>query len=68
MSEAVAQTSWTRGYSDAEFNMGLNYLISPGPGEHMRCLDDPSVPLAARLRCVQACDWSSMLSSLATSR
>jgi hypothetical protein len=43
------------GYSDAELNMGLNYLISPGLGEHMRCLDDPSVPLAARLRCVQAC-------------
>jgi len=44
------------GYSDAELNMGLNYLISPGLGEHMRCLDDPSVPLAARLRCVQACE------------
>ena len=36
--------------------MGFNYLISPGLGEHMRCLDDPSVPLAARLRCVQACE------------
>ena len=44
------------GYSDAELNMGLNYLISPGLGEHMRCLDDPSVPLAARLGCVQACE------------
>ena len=44
------------GCSDAELNMGLNYLISPGLGEHMRCLDDPSVPLAARLRCVQACE------------
>ena len=44
------------GYSDAEINMGLNYLISPGLGEHMLCLDDPSVPLAARLRCVHACE------------
>ena len=44
------------GYSDAELNIGLNYVISPGLGEHMRCLDDPSVPLAARLRCVQACE------------
>jgi hypothetical protein len=35
-------------FRDAELNMGLNYLISPGPGEHMRCLDDPSVPLGTR--------------------
>ena len=34
------------GCSDAELNMALNYLISPGLGEHMLCLDDPSVPLA----------------------
>src|SRR5258707_7560559 len=43
------------GFHDAELNMGLNYLISPGLGEHMRCLDDPSVPLAARDRCVRSC-------------
>jgi hypothetical protein len=43
------------GFHDAELNMGLNYLISPGLGEHMRCLDDPSVPLAARERCVRSC-------------
>jgi hypothetical protein len=44
------------GFHDAELNMGLNYLISPGLGEHMLCLDDPSVPLAARARCVRSCE------------
>jgi hypothetical protein len=43
------------GYTDAELNMGLNYIITPGLGEHMLCLDDPTVPLPARLRCVRSC-------------
>jgi hypothetical protein len=41
---------------DAELNMGLTYLISPGLGEHMLCLDDPSVPIATRVRCVRSCE------------
>ncbi|MBM1172056.1 hypothetical protein [Microvirga arabica] len=36
--------------------MGLNYLISPGLGEHMLCLDDPSVPLTTQVRCVRSCE------------
>src|SRR5262245_50588529 len=44
------------GYTDAELNMGLNYIITPGLGEHMLCLDDPAVPLPARLRCVRSCE------------
>jgi hypothetical protein len=44
------------GFGDAELNMGLNYLITPGLGEHMRCLDEPSVPVAARERCVRSCE------------
>jgi hypothetical protein len=43
------------GFRDAELNRGLNYMISPGLGEHMRCLDDSYVPLAVRLRCVRSC-------------
>jgi hypothetical protein len=44
------------GFRDPELNMGLTYLISAGLGEHMRCLDEPSVPLAIRLRCVGSCE------------
>ena len=44
------------GFREAELNMGLNYLISPGLGEHMRCLDDPAMPLPARERCVRSCE------------
>ena len=44
------------GFTAAELNMGLNYIIAPGLGEHMFCLDDPTVPLPARLRCVRACE------------
>jgi hypothetical protein len=43
-------------YSDAQLNRGLNYLISPGLGEHMLCLDSPEVPISARVRCVRACE------------
>ena len=43
-----------RGLDDEELNRG--YLISPGLGEHMRCLDEPSVPLAIRLRCLRSCE------------
>lgn len=43
-------------FSDAEVNMGLNYLISPGLGEHMFCLDDPAVEIQARVRCVRSCE------------
>ena len=39
------------GFREAELNIGLNYLISPGFGEHMRCLDDPAMPLPARAMC-----------------
>jgi hypothetical protein len=42
-------------FSDAALNRGLNYLISPGLGEHMRCLDEPSLALAVRERCVRSC-------------
>lgn len=42
-------------YSDAQLNLGLSYLISPGLGEHMLCLAQPQVTLAARRRCVRAC-------------
>ena len=45
-----------KGFPAAELNMGLNYIITPGLGEHMFCLDDPTVPLPARLRCVRACE------------
>jgi hypothetical protein len=31
-------------------------MISPGLGEHMLCLDDPSVPTETRLRCVRPCE------------
>jgi hypothetical protein len=41
-------------YSDAELNKGLWYLISPGLGEHMLCLDDPELPIAERVRCVRS--------------
>ena len=34
-----------KGFTAPELNMGLNYIISPGLGEHMFCLDDPTVPL-----------------------
>ena len=44
------------GFRDQELNMGLRYLISPGLGEHMRCLDEPSISLAIRLRCVRSCE------------
>src|SRR5262245_59169599 len=44
------------GFHDAELNRGLNYLISPGLGEHMRRLDDPLVPLATRERRVRSCE------------
>jgi len=44
------------GFSDAELNKGFWYMISPGLGEHMLCLDDPSVPIETRLRCVRACE------------
>jgi len=36
--------------------MGLNYLISPGLGEHMLCLGDGSIPLGDRLRCLRSCE------------
>jgi hypothetical protein len=44
------------GFSDAEINKGLWYLISPGLGEHMLCLDEPAVPLEARVRVVRSCE------------
>jgi hypothetical protein len=31
-------------------------MISPGLGEHMLCLDEPSVPIENRLRCVRSCE------------
>ena len=44
------------GYTDAELNKGLWYLLSPGLGEHMLCLDDPEVSLQTRVRCVESCE------------
>jgi hypothetical protein len=44
------------GFTDAELNQGLWYLISPGLGEHMLCLDEPSVPIETRVRCVRSCE------------
>jgi hypothetical protein len=44
------------GFGDDELNKGLWYLISPGLGEHMLCLDEPSLPIETRLRCVRACE------------
>ena len=29
-------------FTDAELNKGLWYMISPGLGEHMLCLDEPA--------------------------
>jgi hypothetical protein len=43
------------GFSDAELNKGFWYLISPGLGEHMLCLDDPAVALDKRVRCIRSC-------------
>jgi hypothetical protein len=42
------------GFTDAELNKGFWYLISPGLGEHMLCLDDPGVPIEDRVRCVRS--------------
>jgi hypothetical protein len=44
------------GFSDAELNQGLWYLISPGLGEHMRCLDEPTLAIETRVRCVRSCE------------
>ena len=44
------------GFSEAQLNQGLWYLISPGLGEHMLCLDDPSLALDARVRCIRSCE------------
>ena len=44
------------GFTDAEVNNGLWYLISPGLGEHMRCLDDPSLAIGTRVRCIRSCE------------
>jgi hypothetical protein len=44
------------GFTDAELNNGLWYLISPGLGEHMLCLDDASLSIDTRLRCVRSCE------------
>jgi len=44
------------GFTDAELNKGLWYLISPGLGEHMLCLDEPSLPIETRVRCVRSCE------------
>ena len=43
------------GFTDAEINKGLWYLISPGLGEHMLCLDDSSLAISARVACVRSC-------------
>ncbi|HEX2136229.1 MAG TPA: hypothetical protein VHG30_10045 [Microvirga sp.] len=43
-------------FSDAQLNQGLWYLISPGLGEHMFCLDDPTVAIEMRVRCVRSCE------------
>jgi hypothetical protein len=44
------------GFTDEELNKGLWYMISPGLGEHMFCLDEPALPIAMRVRCVRACE------------
>jgi hypothetical protein len=44
------------GLTDAEVNNGLWYLISPGLGEHMLCLDEQSLSIETRVRCVRSCE------------
>jgi hypothetical protein len=44
------------GFSDAEINKGLWYLLSPGLGEHMLCLDEPTLAIETRVRCVRSCE------------
>jgi hypothetical protein len=36
------------GFNDEEPNQGFWYLINPGLGEHMLCLDDPNLRLSTR--------------------
>lgn len=42
-------------YSDEQINKGLWYLISPGLGEHMLCLDDERLALSIRTSVVRSC-------------
>jgi hypothetical protein len=44
------------GFTDAELNKGLWYMISPGLGEHMLCLDEPSLEIATREAVVRSCE------------
>ena len=44
------------GFSDTEVNQGLWYLISPGLGEHMLCLDEPGLALTTRIQVVRSCE------------
>ena len=44
------------GLTDAEINKGLWYLISPGLGEHMLCLDDPTLSIEFRVKVVRSCE------------
>lgn len=41
-------------YSDGEIAQGLWYIVSYGASDYMAALSDPAVPLAARLRCIDA--------------
>jgi hypothetical protein len=44
------------GLTDAEINKGLWYLIGPGLGEHMLCLEEPDLALGTRVQVVRSCE------------
>lgn len=46
--------AWLRGFSDAQVNQGLNYLISPSCSDHMFVLTNQTVPLLLRLRVIRS--------------
>jgi hypothetical protein len=43
-------------FTDAQLNLSLHYLIGPELGEHMLCLNDPTVSIDVRERCVRSCE------------